>query len=40
MKDSTILLTGISGFVAKHRAVELLRNGYYAHGAARNLARA
>jgi dihydroflavonol-4-reductase len=35
-----ILITGISGFVAKHCAVELLRNGYRVRGTLRDLVRA
>jgi dihydroflavonol-4-reductase len=40
MNGKTILLTGISGFVAKHCAVELLRHGYAVRGTVRSLARA
>ena len=35
-----ILLTGISGFIAKHCAVELLRAGYRVRGTVRDLAKA
>jgi dihydroflavonol-4-reductase len=35
-----ILVTGISGFVAKHCALELLRNGYRVRGTLRDLVRA
>lgn len=40
MPDQLILLTGISGFIAKHCAVELLKAGYRVRGTVRNLARA
>ena len=40
MPDSTILVTGISGFIAKHCAVELLNHGYRVRGTVRNLATA
>ena len=40
MTDSTILVTGISGFIAKHCAVELLKHGYRVRGTVRNLAKA
>lgn len=36
----TILLTGISGFIAKHIAVQLLRAGYNLRGSLRDLGRA
>lgn len=36
----TVLLTGISGFIAKHVAVKLLNAGYNVRGSLRNLARA
>lgn len=36
----TVLLTGISGFIAKHIAVKLLNAGYRLRGSLRNLARA
>ena len=36
----TILITGISGFIAKHCAVELLHAGYRVRGTVRNLAKA
>ena len=39
MPDSTILLTGISGFIAKHCAIELLNEGYRVRGTVRSLAR-
>ncbi len=35
-----ILITGLSGFIAKHCAVELLRNGYRVRGTLRDLVRA
>ena len=34
-----VLLTGISGYVAQHCAVELLKNGYKVRGSVRNLLR-
>ena len=34
-----VLLTGISGFVGQHCAVELLKNGYTVRGSIRNLSR-
>jgi dihydroflavonol-4-reductase len=40
MTNSTILVTGISGFIAKHCAVELLKHGYRVRGTVRNLAKA
>lgn len=40
MRESTILITGISGFIAKHCAVELLKHGYRVRGTLRNLAKA
>ena len=40
MSESTILVTGISGFIAKHCAVELLKHGYRVRGTVRNLAKA
>jgi len=39
MNDKTILLTGISGFIAKHCAVELLRHGYRVRGTVRSRAK-
>jgi len=36
MSDRTILVTGISGFIAKHCAVELLQHGYRVRGTVRN----
>ena len=36
----TILLTGISGFIAKHIAVKLLNAGYNVRGSLRNMSRA
>jgi dihydroflavonol-4-reductase len=38
--QKTILLTGISGFIAKHIAVKLLRAGYNLRGSLRDLGRA
>jgi nucleoside-diphosphate-sugar epimerase len=32
MTDSTVLVTGISGFIAKHCALDLLRQGYRVRG--------
>ena len=40
MSDKMILLTGISGFIAKHCAVELLRAGYRVRGTVRSLGKA
>lgn len=40
MTESTILVTGISGFIAKHCAVELLNHGYRVRGTVRSLAKA
>jgi dihydroflavonol-4-reductase len=40
MSDKLILLTGISGFIAKHCAVELLRAGYRVRGTVRSLGKA
>ncbi len=34
-----VLLTGISGFVGQHCAVELLKNGYTVRGSVRNLSK-
>jgi dihydroflavonol-4-reductase len=39
MADKIVLLTGISGFIAKHCAVELLRAGYRVRGTVRTLAK-
>lgn len=39
MDKSTVLLTGISGFIAKHCAVELLNSGYGVRGTVRSLQR-
>jgi dihydroflavonol-4-reductase len=36
----TVLLTGISGFIAKHVALKLLEAGYSVRGSLRNMARA
>ncbi len=36
----TVLLTGVSGFIAKHCAVKLLNAGYAVRGSVRNTARA
>jgi dihydroflavonol-4-reductase len=40
MTGKLILVTGISGFIAKHCAVELLRRGYRVRGTLRSLAKA
>lgn len=37
--DKKVLLTGISGFVGQHCAVELLKNGYKVKGTLRNLSK-
>ena len=34
-----VLLTGVSGFVAQHCAVELLKKGYKVKGSLRSLAK-
>ena len=34
-----VLLTGVSGFVGQHCAVELLKNGYIVRGSIRNLSK-
>jgi len=40
MSDRTILVTGISGFIAKHCALELLKHGYHVRGTVRSNAKA
>ncbi len=40
MADKLILVTGISGFIAKHCAVELLKHGYKVRGTLRSLTKA
>jgi len=40
MAAKTILVTGISGFIAKHCAIELLRHGYLVRGTLRSLNKA
>lgn len=40
MENKLILITGISGFIAKHCAVELLRHGYKVRGTLRSLSKA
>ena len=40
MTGQLILLTGISGFIAKHCAVEMLRAGYSVRGTVRDMAKA
>jgi len=39
MSANTVVVTGISGFIAKHCALELLRHGYRVRGTVRSLAR-
>ncbi len=39
MTDKPILITGISGFIAKHCALELLAHGYAVRGTVRSLAK-
>ena len=39
MKNKKVLLTGISGYIANHCAVELLKHGYSVRGAVRNLSK-
>jgi dihydroflavonol-4-reductase len=39
MNDTTVLITGVSGFIAKHCAVELLNAGYGVRGTIRSLDR-
>jgi len=34
-----VLLTGISGYIANHCAVELLKNGYSVRGSLRSLSK-
>lgn len=40
MTNKPILITGVSGFVAKHCALELLKHGYLVRGTVRRMARA
>jgi dihydroflavonol-4-reductase len=40
MTEQTILVTGVSGFIAKHCALELLKHGYAVRGTVRSLAKA
>jgi len=40
MTDRPVLVTGVSGFIAKHCAVELLNAGYIVRGTLRSLAKA
>jgi dihydroflavonol-4-reductase len=40
MNKPTVLITGISGFIAKHCAVEMLNAGYAVRGTVRSLQRA
>lgn len=39
MPKGTVLITGVSGFIANHRAVDLLDAGYDLRGTVRSLAR-
>lgn len=39
MGTSTVLVTGATGFIAKHCIAELLRQGYRVRGTVRNLSR-
>ncbi len=39
MTRPTVLITGISGFIAKHCAVEMLKAGYGVRGTVRSLSR-
>lgn len=39
MNNATVLVTGVSGFIAKHCAVELLNAGYRVQGTVRSLGR-
>ena len=40
MNNKTVLITGISGFIAKHCAIELLRHGYCVRGTVRSASKA
>ena len=40
MADTKVLVTGASGFIAKHCIAELLRRGFAVRGTLRDLARA
>ena len=40
MNGNTVLITGISGFIANHCAVELLNAGYRVRGSLRSFGRA
>ena len=40
MNNALVLVTGVSGFIAKHCAVELLNAGYRVRGTIRSLGRA
>ena len=40
VEDKLILVTGITGFIAKHCAVELIRHGYKVRGTLRSLSKA
>jgi dihydroflavonol-4-reductase len=37
--NKKVLLTGISGYIGNHCAVELLKNGYSVRGSVRNLSK-
>ena len=37
--NKKVLLTGISGYIGNHCAVELLKNGYSVKGSVRNLSK-
>lgn len=39
MPTATVLVTGVSGFIAKHCAVDLLNHGYRVRGTVRSLAK-
>ena len=40
MDHKTVLITGVSGFIAKHCAIELLRHGYSVRGSVRSASKA
>ena len=40
MQKPTVLISGVSGFIAKHCAVEMLKSGYGVRGTVRSLKRA
>jgi nucleoside-diphosphate-sugar epimerase len=39
MQKPTVLISGVSGFIAKHCAVEMLKSGYGVRGTLRSLNR-